>query len=117
VALLLAGIGLYGVLKESLLRRRRELGIRIAIGAPARHIMRHAVFEELLMVAAGAVTGLFLALFSLRYIESLVYQVKPGDPASLLVPVLILSAAVLLASMPAAIGAVRIDPAEMLRAE
>ena len=54
VALLLAGIGLYGVLDYSLLQRRRELGIRIAIGAPARDIVRRATMDGLAMVLAGA---------------------------------------------------------------
>ena len=63
VALLLAGIGLYGVLGYSLVQRRRELGIRIAIGAPAREIVRRATADELRMVLAGAATGLGLALF------------------------------------------------------
>ena len=69
------------------------------------------------MVFAGAVTGLALALLSMRYIESLVYEVKATDPAALIFPALILFAAALLASVPAATGAVRIDPVEMLRAE
>jgi predicted permease len=117
VALLLAGIGLYGVLNYSLLQRRRELGIRIAIGAPARDIVRRATVDGFAMVLAGAVTGLALALLSVRYIESLVYEVKATDPAPLILPALILFTAALLASVPAAIGAVRIDPVEMLRAE
>ena len=62
-------------------------------------------------------TGLALALLSVRYIESLVYEVKATDPAPLILPALILFIAALLASVPAAIGAVRIDPVEMLRAE
>jgi hypothetical protein len=68
-------------------------------------------------VLAGAVTGLALALLSMRYIESLIYEVKATDPTPLLLPSLVLFAAALLASVPAAIGAVRIDPFEMLRAE
>ncbi len=117
VALLLAGIGLYGVLGYSLLQRRRELGIRIAIGAPARDIMRRATVDGLAMVLAGALTGLAFALLSIRYIESLIYGVKATDPAPLILPALILFAVALLASVPAAIGAVRIDPVDMLRAE
>jgi hypothetical protein len=117
VALLLGGIGLYGVLGYSLLQRRRELGIRIAIGAPAREIVRRATADEFRMVLAGAATGFGLALLSARYIESLVYEVKATDPAPLIIPALILFAAALLASIPAAIAAVRIDPVAMLRAE
>jgi putative ABC transport system permease protein len=117
VALLLAGIGLYGVLDYSLLQRRRELGIRIAIGAPASDIVRRATMDGLAMVLVGAATGLALAFISMRYIESLVYQVKATDPAPLILPALMLFAAAVVASIPAAIGATRIDPVEMLRAE
>jgi putative ABC transport system permease protein len=117
VALLLAGIGLYGVLNYSLLQRRRELGVRIAIGAPAHDIVRRATGAGLAMVLAGAVAGLVLAFLSARYIESLIYGVKATDAAPIILPALILFAAALLASIPAAIGAVRIDPVEMLRAE
>jgi putative ABC transport system permease protein len=117
VALLLAGIGLYGVLDYSLQQRRRELGIRIAIGAPARDIVRRVTVDGLRMVLAGAGVGLGLSLLSMRYIESLIYEVKATDPGPLIFPALILFTAALLASVPAAIGAARIDPVEMLRAE
>ncbi len=117
VALLLAGIGLYGVLQYSLLERRRELGIRIAIGAPLREIVRRATIDGLAMVAAGAAAGLSLGLLSVRYIESLLFQVKATQAAPLLVPVAILFTVAILAALPAAIGAVRIDPVEMLRSE
>lgn len=116
-ALLLSGLGLYGVLSYSLVQRRRELGIRIAIGAPARDIVGRATFEGWGMVLAGSAAGLGLAFLSMRYIQSLMYAVKPTDPASLLVPPAILFASSLAASLPAAIAATRIDPAEMLRAD
>jgi len=87
------------------------------MGAPARDIVRRAIVDGLAMALAGAVTGFALALLSMRYIQSLVYEVKATDPAPLILPALILFAAALLASVPAAIGAVRIDPVEMLRAE
>jgi predicted permease len=117
VALLLAGIGLYGVLGYSLIERRRELGIRMAIGAPSHDIVRRATVNGLAMVAAGAAAGLSLALLSMPYIESLLYGVKPTDPARFVLPAAILFAAALAASIPAAIGAVRIDPVETLRAD
>jgi predicted permease len=117
VALLLAAIGLYGVLNDSLVERRRELGIRIAIGAPLREIVRRATVDGLAMVAAGTAAGFALALMSVRYIESLLFQVKATEAAPLIMPVLILFNAAILAALPAAISAVRIDPVEMLRAE
>ena len=69
------------------------------------------------MVGAGAVAGLALALLSVRYIESLLFQVKATEAVSLIGPVLVLFAAAVLASLPAALSAVRIDPLQMLRAE
>lgn len=117
VALLLAGIGLYGVLDYSVLQRRKEIGIRIAIGAQAGGIARLVATDVLYMVAGGALTGLVLGLASVRYIETLFYQVKATDPAMLALPAAIVLAAALVAALPAVIHAVRIDPVTMLRSE
>jgi predicted permease len=117
VALLLAGIGLYGVLDYSVLQRRREIGIRMAIGARAGDIARRVTVEVFSMVLAGAVAGVTLGMASVRYIESLLYQVKPTDLAMLALPSLAILAAALLAAVPPVIRAVRIDPATTLRSE
>jgi len=117
VALVLAGIGLYGVLDYSVLQRRREIGIRMAIGAQAGDIARRVTADVFLMVFVGALAGLAAGMASVRYIESLLYQVKPTDPAMLALPALTILAAVLLAALPAVIRAVRIDPVTMLRSE
>jgi predicted permease len=117
VALLLAGIGLYGVLDYSVLQRRREIGIRIAIGAQAGDIARRVTAEVSLMLVAGALAGLALGMASVRYIETLFYQVKATDLGMLALPSLTILAAALLAALPAVIRAVRIDPVKMLRAE
>jgi predicted permease len=117
LALLLAGIGLYGVLDYSVLQRRREIGIRMAIGARPGDIVRRVTAEALAMVFVGAAAGLGLGMASLRYIQSLFYQVRPTDPAMLALPSLLILAAALPAAVPAVIRAVRIDPAAMLRSE
>ena len=117
VALLLAGIGLYGVLDYAVLQRRREIGIRMAIGARPGHIVRGVAAEVYWMVLAGAVGGMALGMGSAKWISSLLYQVKPADPAMLLLPMGTILAVALVAALPAAIRAVRIDPATMLRAE
>ena len=117
VALMLAGIGLYGVLDYSVLQRRREIGIRIAIGAPAGDIARRVTLDVFSMVVVGALAGLALSLTSARYIESLLYEVKPTDPIVLALPSLTILAATLLAALPAVIRAVSIDPAATLRSE
>ncbi len=117
VALLLAGVGLYGVLDYSVLQRRREIGIRMAIGAPAGSIVRGVTADAFVMVLAGAFAGVGLGLALARYIEALLYQVRPTDPFLLALPTLTILVAALLAALPAVIRAVRIDPASMLRAE
>lgn len=117
VALLLAAVGLYGVLDYSVLQRRREIGIRMAIGAPAGDIARRVTTDIFSMVLLGALGGLALGMASVRYIETLLYNVKPTDPGALALPPLTIFAAALLAALPAVIRAVRIDPAATLRAE
>jgi predicted permease len=117
VALLLAGIGLYGVLDYSVVERRREIGIRLAIGAQAGDIARRVTLEAFAMVAVGALAGLVLGMASVRYLSTLLYQVHATDPAMLVLPWLTILGATILAALPAVIRAVRIDPVTMLRAE
>ncbi len=117
VALLLAGVGLYGVLDYSVLQRRREIGIRMAIGAQAGGIARLVTVDVFRMVLAGALAGLGLGMMSVRYIETLFYEVKATELGVLALPSLAILAAALVAALPAVIRAVRIDPATMLRAD
>ncbi len=116
VAVLLAGIGLYGVLDYGVLAQRREIGIRRAVGAQAGHIARGVAVEAFLMVFLGAAAGTALGTLCVRYIETLLYEVKGTEGGMLLLPCLLLVAAAALAALPAVIRAVRIDPVEMLRA-
>ena len=117
VALLLAAVGLYGVLDYSVFRRRREIGIRMAIGAQAADIVRCVTLGILAWVFAGSLAGLALGLASARYLESLLYQVKATDLSALAIPSAALIAAAILAALPPVVRAVRIDPAQTLRAE
>jgi len=117
VALLLAGVGLYGVLDYSVVERRREIGIRIAIGAPAANISRLVTVQIFSMVAAGAIAGAALALATARYIQALLFEVRPSDPAAMALPACVILAAALVAAFPAVIRALHIDPAAMLRSE
>jgi predicted permease len=117
VALLLAAIGLYGVLDYSVLQRRREIGIRMAIGAPAGDIARRVTTDILLAAFAGALAGLGLGMGLARYVEALLYQVRATDAVALALPAAIIFTAAFLAALPAVIRAVRIDPAATLRAE
>ena len=117
VAILLAGVGLYGVLDYSVLQRRREIGIRIAIGARSGDIVRRVSVEAFAMVALGAVVGLAIGMASLQYVKSLLYQVRLTDLSILALPSLTILTAALLASLPAVIRAVRTDPVKILRTE
>jgi ABC-type antimicrobial peptide transport system permease subunit len=117
VALLLSGIGLYGVLDYSVLQRRREIGIRIAIGAPAADIARRVALETSYMVVAGAAAGIAGGLASVHFIRALLYHVDATDPRMLAAPAVTILAAAALASLPALVRAIRTDPVAMLRAE
>jgi ABC-type lipoprotein release transport system permease subunit len=114
-ALLLAAVGLYGVLEYSVLQRRREIGIRMAIGARPGGIARLVTVDVFSMVLIGAVAGIGLGMASVRYVESLFYQVKPTDLPVIALSVLTIFAVALLAALPSVIHATRIDPVKILR--
>jgi predicted permease len=116
-ALLLAGIGLYGVLDYSVLERRREIGIRMAIGARAGDIGLRVTLDTFAMVAAGAVAGLAIGMASVRSIEALLYQVKATDLGVLAIPSGAMIVVALIAALAPVMRAVRIDPVTILRAE
>jgi predicted permease len=117
VAVLLAGVGMYGVLDYSVLQRRREIGIRRAVGAKASHITRDVTAGVFSMVLAGGVAGAALGLASVRYLESLLYGVTGKESAALAFPAMVIAAAAIVAAVPAVVRALGIDPAKMLRAE
>jgi predicted permease len=117
VALLLAGLGLYGVLHYSVLQRRREIAIRMAVGAEAGGVARLVTRDVFSMVLLGAAAGVGLGMISVQYVESLFYQVKATDLEMLALPSLAILAGALLAALRPVVQAVRIDPASMLRAE
>jgi predicted permease len=117
VALLLACIGLHGVLDYSVLQRRREIGIRMAIGAQAADIARRVFMDALVVVLAGSIFGIILGIASARFVESLLFEVKAKDAGALALPAVTILAVALLAALPATIRAVRIDPVAMLRSD
>ena len=117
VALLLAGIGLYGVLDYGVVQRRREIGIRMAIGAQAGDIARRVTADIFSWVLAGGLAGVALGMASVRYIEALLFGVKPTDLGMLALPAAAILAAAIVAAVPAVVHAVRIDPVSMLRAD
>jgi predicted permease len=117
VGLLLAGVGLYGVLNYAVIQRRREIGVRMALGARATHVVRRVSAEVLRPVGIGSVLGLAGGLGFGRLIQTILFEVKATDAASVVTPVLILALAAALAALPPAVRAVRIDPAQTLRSE
>ena len=117
VALVLAAVGLYGVLGFSVLQRRREIGIRMALGAQPFDVARRVTVGIFGWLLVGASAGLAAGVASEQYLETLLYQVKATDVTMLIVPVLTILTAALLAALPPVINAVRIDPAVTLRAE
>jgi putative ABC transport system permease protein len=115
IALLLAGIGLYGVLDYSVLQRQREIGIRMAIGAQAHDIAIGVTTDVFSMVLVGAMGGLALGLVGARHIDTLLYQVDFTSPGMLALPWLTIVAVAAVAALPAVARAVRIDPVAALR--
>ena len=117
VALLLAGIGLYAVLNYSVLQRRREIGIRMAIGSTRAGIVRIVTLDVFLMIALGGCAGVALGFGAARYVESLFYQVKATDADIIALPTCAILLTALVATLPAVLRALRTDPTEILRAE
>jgi predicted permease len=117
VALLLAGIGLYAVLNYSVLQRRREIGIRMAIGSTRAGIVRIVTLDVFPMIAFGGCAGVALGFGAARYVESLFYQVKATDADIIALPACALGLTVLVATLPAVFRALHTDPTETLRAE
>ena len=117
VSLLLAGVGLYAVLNYSVLQRRREIGIRMAIGSTRAGIVRIVTLNIFLMIALGGCTGVALGFGAARYVESLFYQVKATDADMIALPGCAILLTALVATLPAVLRALRTDPTEILRAE
>jgi putative ABC transport system permease protein len=105
------------VLDYAVIQRRKEIGIRLALGANASHIATRLTSEMTLMIAVGAAVGLTLGLASETYIAKLLYRVKGTDAAILVTPLLTLLAVALIATLPPIWRAVRIDPVSTMRSE
>jgi hypothetical protein len=117
IALLLAGIGLYGVLNYAVIQRRREIGVRMALGARAAHVVRRVTAEMLGPVGLGSIVGLAGGLAFGRLVQSILFEVNATDANSVVTPLLTLAVAAALAALPPVVRAVRIDPAQTLRSE
>lgn len=117
VAVLLAGIGLYGVLNYVVIQRRRELGIRMALGAQVWDVACRVTVPLLMMVGIGTGVGIGLGVSTARYVSSLLFMVKATDLPMMVWPCLAMLAAGLIASVQPVLRAIHIHPASLLRME
>jgi putative ABC transport system permease protein len=113
--LLLAAVGLYGVMAYSVALRRTEIGIRAALGATPRTIFGEITREGVLLAAAGAAIGLVAAFGVTRLLRSMLYGVPPGDPVTFVLAALVLIAVAAVASAIPGIRAAAMDPVKILR--
>jgi hypothetical protein len=117
LAALIAMIGLYGVMTYSVARRRNEIGIRMALGADRREVVRMVMREAGLLLAAGLVVGTLSALAAARSARALLFGLQPHDPATLITAALALSVIAAIASYVPALRASRLEPTEALHDE
>jgi putative ABC transport system permease protein len=114
-ALLLAAVGIYGVVAYAVSRRTREIGVRMALGAARSQVLGLVVRQALLPVAIGAGVGIAAAVATGRLMSSLLFGVSGGDPVTLIASAAVLGTAALLASWLPARRAVALDPVQALR--
>jgi putative ABC transport system permease protein len=117
LAVILAGIGIYGALAFSIRQRTVEIGVRMALGAVRRDIARMVLQHGALVVSLGVGLGLAGAFAGSRYVESLLFNVAAADPAIFAIASVVVVVAALLGCVVPAIRAVRVDPAVALRAD
>lgn len=117
VALILAGMGLYGVLTYSVIRRRREIGIRMALGARSQDVVCRVALQVALPLLLGSLTGIAGGLAIERPIRALLFETKGAEAGMLVLPALALLLVAVAAALPPVTQAARVDPARTLRAD
>jgi putative ABC transport system permease protein len=117
MTVLLATVGVYGVLSYSVVQRTQEIGVRLAVGATSTNILRMVLKEGLGLLAIGTALGISAALLLTRLLRSLLFEVQPNDPLTLISVTAILTAIALVATLIPARRALRVDPVIALRYE
>jgi len=117
LALLLAMVGVFGVLAYSVQQRTREFGVRIALGASARNVLGMVLASAARVIGAGAIIGLILAVLLAQTIATFLFGVKPLDPLTFVAVVVVLGVTAAIASAVPAIRAARVDPVVAFRTE
>jgi predicted permease len=117
VSLLLAAIGLYGVMAASVRGSMRELGVRSALGASPERLRRGVLMQALIVTGTGAVVGLVVALAASRLLAKLLFEISPADPVSMIAAAGLLLLVALIAAYLPARHATRVDPVQALRAD
>jgi ABC-type antimicrobial peptide transport system permease subunit len=117
LAVVLAAIGLYGLISQGIAQRRHELGIRMALGATAQQTILGVMRPGLLLALTGAAAGLGLSIVLARFLKSLLWGVRTTDPATLLTMAAMLLLVAALSSLAPALRILRMDPANTLRSE
>ena len=115
MAALLAALGVFGVAAQAVLQRKRELGIRLALGARASQVCGLVVRQVMRPVVLGVAAGIVAAVAGTRVLTNLLYDVKPGDPRMVVLGSVALAAVALIACLLPALRATRVDPAMVLR--
>jgi ABC-type antimicrobial peptide transport system permease subunit len=115
--MVLGAVGVYGVVAHLVAQRTREIGIRIALGAVPREILRLVLAQGVRLAALGIAVGLVGALAAGRLLTRLLFQVTPTDTTTLVATVLVLTAVAVGASLIPAVRAVRTDPVDALRSD
>jgi putative ABC transport system permease protein len=117
IAILLAAVGIYGVMSYSVTRRTAEIGLRLALGASERDILQMIVTGASRLTLAGVAIGIVMALALSRTLAKLLYQTSSADPLTLVGVAVLLAAVALLASYVPARRAARIEPVQALRCQ
>jgi predicted permease len=117
LSLLLACVGIYGTLSYTVVRRAREITVRMALGAARMTVLRQMLRQSLTIAVAGAVAGAVVSLWALRALSVFLFELSPGDPATLAIAVALMLVTACAAGYIPARRAANLDPARMLKAE